>query len=106
MEDKWDHKTVVSKFSLITKKELKKGWKVYAAKFCIAAAGVCDINTRAPLAYLLRDQLIHTDEVDANADEYPDLDHELIARQPIVHKDHLAVDVDKLKRGGGEEECG
>ena len=73
---------------------------MHASKFCTAAAGVRGISTRAPLAYLLRDQLIPTAEVDDNADDYPDLDHELIACHPIIHKDHLALDVDKLEKRG------
>ena len=100
MEEEWDHKTTVSKFSLFTEKELKKGWKVHAAKFCIVVAGVCGINTRVLLLYLWRDQLIPTAEADDDADDYPDLDHDLIAYYPIIHKDHLAVDVDKLEKGG------
>ena len=55
MEEEWDNKTAVSKFTLFTEKELKKGWKVHVAKFRIAATGIRGINTRTPLAYLLRD---------------------------------------------------
>ena len=73
---------------------------MHAAKCCIAATGVRGSNTRAPLAYLLRDQLIPTDEVDDDADDYPDLDHELIACHPTIHKDHLTLDVDDLEKGG------
>ena len=100
MEEDWDHKTIMSKSSSFTKKKLKKEWKVHAAKFCISAVGVCGINTRALLAYLMRDQLIPTDEVDDDADDYPDLDYKLITRHPIIHKDHLVLDLDKLKKGG------
>ena len=103
MEEEWDHKTAVSKFSSFTEKKLKKGWKVHAAKFRILAAGVCCMNTHAPLAYLLRDLLIPKAEANDDADEYPDLDHNIIACHPIIHGDHLAVvplDLDKLKKGG------
>ena len=109
MEEEWGDKTAVSKFTLLTKKELKKGWKVHASKFCIAAAGVRGINDRAPLASLLRDQLIPTAEVDDDADDDPDLDLELIARHPIICKDHLVVvplDLDKLEKGGPTKKGG
>ena len=58
MEEEWDGNTAVSTFTLFTKKESKKGWKVHTARFCIASMGGCGINTRDPLVYLLRDQLI------------------------------------------------
>ena len=79
---------------------LKKEWKVRAAKFRIAAAGVCGINTHALLSYLLRNQLIPTAEAGNDADKYPDLDHKLIPCHPIIHKNHFALDMDDLEKGG------
>ena len=75
MEEEWDDKVVAEKFTLFTEKELKKGWKVHAVKFCMLAAGVHGINTCAPLLYLLRDQLIPTKDADDDNGEYPALDH-------------------------------
>ena len=79
--------------------------EVHVAKFRIAAAGEHGINTRAPLAYLQRDQLIPTDEVDDNVDDYPDLNHDLIACHPIIDKDHVSLDVDKLGKEGPQKKA-
>ena len=68
--------------------------------FHATTAGVRGINTQTPLVYLLRDDLIPKDEATGDAKDYSDLDHELIARHLIVHKDHIALDVLDLKKAG------
>ena len=67
-------------------------------RFSATVAGVCGINTRALLAYLLRDDLISEKEANDLAKDYSDLDYKLIACHPFIHKDHLALVVAYLEK--------
>ena len=62
MEEDWDNKTAVAKFAPLPEKEREKGWKYHSMTFRATSAGIRGINTRAPLAYLLREDLIPGDE--------------------------------------------
>ena len=69
-------------------------------RFGATAAGVCGSKPRATLVYLLRVRvdLIPNKKAVCDAKDTSNLDHELVACHPVIHKGYLAFDVEDLER--------
>ena len=78
--------------------DLKKGWKVLREDFHDHTKNVRGAVTKAPIAYLMHDQLIPLPEYDDNEDEYADFDQQLIARHPIIQAIHADVAEETLEK--------
>jgi hypothetical protein len=100
MEEDWCNKTAEATIVPLNEKDLKKGWKILSAKFKANVGGIRGLNTRAPLTYLLRETLIPPREYDDNEIDHQDIDHELVARHPIIAADYLDLDLERLEAGG------
>ena len=100
MENEWVNKYMAESFKPLNESNLKEGWKVLYEVFVERAKSVHGVVTKAPLAYLLRARIIPLAEGDNDANEYADLDHELIARHTIILDAHRTGTVETLEKSG------
>ena len=79
---------------------MKKGRKVLREDFHDHTKNMRGAVTKAPIAYLMHEQLIPLLEDDDNEDEYADFDQQLIARHPIIQAVHTSVAEETLEKSG------
>ena len=100
LEGQWVNKEWADTFSHLSENDPKKGWKVLREDFHDHTKNARGAITKAPIAYLMRDQLIPLPETDYDEDKYADFEQQLIAHNPIIQAVYAAFVEETLEKSG------
>ena len=100
METNWDNASMSDTFKPLTQNDTRRGWKAVFDDFEERVKSVRGKVSHVQLTYLMRDDLLPLPHLDDPSDEYTDLDHELVARHPIIKPAKVSLSLSVLEAGG------